>query len=215
MKSERLPAWLGGLENRLGYKFGDKSLLVRALTHASASADDNYEQLEFLGDSVIQLAVTLWLYQKGGTAGKMTAERQLLVSHAPLKQAAAELGLPDCMIKEGESAGEKALSSVYESVCGAICADGGYEAASKFISRTLLQAHVSAPRNVKGDLQEYLQQRHESLPEYHTRRTGGSADKPEFESEVTVLGRSFIGRGGSKAEAEKRAAAAALNALKQ
>lgn len=200
------------LEGRLGYAFRDARLLSRALTHASASGTENYEELEFLGDSVIQLCVTDRLYKKGGSAGEMTAERQLLVSHEPLKQAASELGLHDYIVYEG-GVGEKALSSVYESVCGAIYSDGGFAEAQKFVSRTLLAAHVSAPRNFKGELQELVQQRHERLPEYDTRRTGGSADRPQFESRVSVAGRTFYGSGGSKAEAEKRAAEAALEAL--
>ncbi len=213
MRIEELSsARLRALEGRLGYAFRDGRLLVRALTHASASGGDNYEELEFLGDSVVQLCVTAWLYKKGGTEGAMTAERQRLVSHEPLKQAAAELGLHGCMISEGP-AGEKALSSVYESVCGAIYADGGFAEAEKFVARTLLAAHVSAPRNVKGELQEYVQELHEKLPEYDTRRTGGASDKPVFESRVSVLGRTFSGSGGSKAEAEKRAAAEALKAF--
>lgn len=213
MKNKISAQNLGALEGRLGYTFKDRRLLVRALTHASASADENYERLEFLGDSVIQLVVTKWLYSMGGDEGKMTAERQLLVSHAPLKQVAGELGLHDMIIKDAENVGEKALSSVYESVCGAIFADGGYQAATRFIERTLLGRKMRAPRNVKGELQEYLQQRHESLPDYETRRTGGQEQSPVFECVLTVRGKKYNGSGSSKAEAEKRAAAAALKEL--
>ncbi len=120
------------LERRLGYKFKDKGLLKRALTHSSASRKENYEELEFLGDSVIQLAVTRALYEAGGNEGEMTARRQQLVSHAPLKKVSASLGLPDFMIKGVPDAGEKALSSVYEAVAGAIFADGGLCRSGKF-----------------------------------------------------------------------------------
>ncbi len=201
------------LEKKLGYTFKDKKLLERALTHSSASGADNYEQLEFLGDSVIQLIVTARLYSEGGTEGQMTARRQKLVSHEPLKCASEELGLPSCIIKGVPDVGEKPLSSVYESVCGAIFADGGYAAAEKFINRTLLAAHVSAPRNYKGELQEYVQSKGEQLPSYRTRLQGGTPDKPDFVCDVAVCGKSFSGRGKSKGEAERRAAKSALDCL--
>ena len=203
---------LTALQKRLGYSFKDSSLLLRALTHSSASAQNN-EQLEFLGDSVIQLAVTAFLYAQGGDEGGMTARRQQLVSHEPLKAVSEELGLPSAMIKSGADIGKKAYSSVYEAVAGAIFLDGGYAAAEDFVRRTLLKAHAAAPRNFKGELQELLQSRRAPLPEYVTVRTGGTANAPGFTCTLTAGGMTFTGEGGSKAEAEKRAAEAALGRL--
>ena len=203
------------LERELGYRFKNKQLLKRALTHSSASQRENYEQLEFLGDAVIQLVVTSHLYGEGGSEGEMTMRRQKLVSHAPLKCASEELDLPSFIVKGVADVGEKALSSVYEAVCGAIFCDGGYAAAEKFVNRTLLAAHVSAPRNSKGELQEYVQGKGQKLPEYSTRRTGGTENKPEFSSEVSVCGRTFFGEGKSKSEAERLAAKSALDGLKK
>ena len=203
---------LTALQRRLGYKFKNASLLVRALTHSSASAENN-EQLEFLGDSVIQLAVTSFLYRGGGSEGDMTARRQQLVSHIPLKGVAEELGLPGAMIKANADIGKKAYSSVYEAVAGAIFSDGGYAAAEDFVRRTLLKAHTAAPRNCKGELQELLQARHLPLPEYVTVRTGGTPNAPGFTCTLTAGGMTFTGGGGSKAEAEKAAAEAALAQL--
>lgn len=200
-------------ERATGYTFKNKKLLVRALTHSSASRSENYEQLEFLGDSVVQLVVTKWLYARGGSEGEMTAERQKLVSHTPLKCASEALGLTGLIIKGVRDVGEKALSSVYEAVTGAIFADGGYRAAESFVKRTLLSAHINAPENFKGELQEYVQGRGLPLPEYRTTRRGGSANSPEFICDVLVCGQSFSGAGRSKAEAEKRAAKAAVKAL--
>lgn len=200
------------LQQRLGYSFKDSSLLLRALTHSSASAENN-EQLEFLGDSVIQLAVTAFLYGHGGDEGDMTERRQRLVSHIPLKSVAKELGLPDFMIKANGDIGKKAYSSVYEAVAGAIFSDGGYAAAEQFVRRTLLKAQAAAPRNFKGELQELLQARRGSLPEYVTVQTGGTSNAPGFTCTLTAGGMTFKGFGGSKAEAEKRAAEAALARL--
>ena len=203
---------LTALQQRLGYSFKDSSLLIRALTHSSASAENN-EQLEFLGDSVIQLAVTAFLYEQGGDEGDMTARRQQLVSHIPLKSVSEELGLPDSMIKASADIGKKAFSSVYEAVAGAIFSDGGYTAAEQFVRRTLLKAHAAAPVNYKGELQELLQARHAPLPHYETVRTGGTPNAPGFTCTLTAGGMTFTGKGGSKAEAEKRAAKAALAQL--
>jgi len=210
------PSELAALEKKLGYSFGNKKLLIRALTHSSASGTENYEQLEFLGDSVIQLVVTDKLYAEGGTEGEMTAKRQKLVSHAPLKIASEKLKLPSYIVKGVPDVGEKPLSSVYESVCGAIFTDGGYAAAEKFIKRTLLAAHVSAPRNYKGDLQEYVQGlgERQPLPVYNTRPSGDDADKQGFVCDVLVCGKSFSGTGKSKSEAERNAAKSALSKFK-
>ena len=201
------------VESASGYTFKNKKLLVRALTHSSASHTENYEQLEFLGDSVIQLAVSKWLYDRGGSEGEMTAQRQKLVSHIPLKCASEALGLTEHIIKGVRDVSEKALSSVYEAVAGAIFADGGFKAAEKFVKKTLLSAHLKAPINYKGALQEYVQAQGRPLPEYNTRRSGGTPNAPEFVCDVLVCGRSFTGTGGSKGEAEKSAAKSALDSL--
>ena len=151
----------------------------------------------------------------GGTEGEMTAKRQKLVSHAPLKIASEKLKLPSYIVKGVPDVGEKPLSSVYESVCGAIFTDGGYAAAEKFIKRTLLAAHVSAPRNYKGDLQEYVQGlgERQPLPVYNT-RPSDDADKQGFVCDVLVCGKSFSGTGKSKSEAERNAAKRALSKFK-
>ncbi len=195
---------------RLGYKFKDTELLMRALTHSSAARGVNNERLEFLGDSVIQLVVTHRLYGGGGNEGDMTADRQRLVSHAPLKEASQRLGLYDFMIKSPGDIGDKAHSSVYEAVAGAVFADGGYAAAEKFIARTLIDVHTAAPRNYKGALQEHMQSEKKQLPAYMTEMIGGTANKPVFRCVLVADGKEFKAEGGSKAEAERKAAEKAM-----
>ena len=151
---------IAAAERAIGYKFKDNRLLTRALTHSSASRTDNYEKLEFLGDSVIQLAVTKWLYANGGDEGEMTAERQRLVSHWPLKRASEALGLTNYIINVGD-VGEKALSSVYEAVAGAIFADGGFAAAERFIKRTLISAH---PKIIRASCRSMFSRRARRCP---------------------------------------------------
>ncbi len=204
---------IAAVERAIGYEFKDKELLVRALTHSSASHSGSNERLEFLGDAVIQLAVTERLYSTGASEGEMTERRQKLVSHRPLKCAAERLGLTEAIIKGVPDIGKKALSSVYEAVAGAVYAEGGFGAAVRFVARTLLSEDIPAPENFKGELQEYAQGRGMPLPEYDTRRCGGTSNEPLFLCDVLVCGKSFSGTGRSKAEAEKRAAKSAVEAL--
>ncbi|MCD8041224.1 MAG: putative dsRNA-binding protein [Clostridia bacterium] len=203
---------LTALQQKLGYTFKDINLLKRAITHSSASHTENNEQLEFLGDSVIQLAVTYKIYLEGGTEGEMTAKRQKLVSRAPLEQVSNSLGLP-AMLSYSGSLGSKAISSVYEAVTGAIYCDGGYAAAEEFICRTLLAMHASAPENYKGNLQELVQGKGEPLPVYNTKQCGGEPHLPQFCCELTVSGKTFTSVGTSKAAAEQNAAHTALTYL--
>ncbi|MCD8372859.1 MAG: ribonuclease III [Clostridia bacterium] len=205
---------LAALQKKLGYKFKDENLLKRALTHSSVSHDNCNEQLEFLGDSVIQLVVTYYLYLSGGDEGEMTAARQKIVSHAPLKQVSQSLGLPEALSYSG-TLGSKALSSVYEAVAGAIYCDGGMTAAEKFIKGTLIAMHAQAPENYKGELQEFAQGKKGGLPSYKTKQCGGEPHSPEFCCELTVCGQTFTASGASKAKAEQRAAKSALEYLKK
>lgn len=203
---------LSGLENKLGYTFNDINLLKRALTHSSASREENYEQLEFLGDSVIQLIVTDKLYKEGGTEGEMTFMRQRMVSRRPLEVASDALGLTGYLEHSG-GAGAKAVSSVYEAVVGAIYCDGGMDAAQKFVYSTLIALHTEAPENYKGELQEYTQSFGGKLPQYKTQMCGGEPHSPVFTCTVEVDGKKYVSKGKSKAEAEQRAARAALSEI--
>ena len=98
---------LDALQNRLGYRFVDGALLVRALTHRSFGADHN-ERLEFLGDAVLNLAVSSLLYERfgGSDEGDLTRVRAHLVREESLHRAALALGLPEAMrLSEGEARG--------------------------------------------------------------------------------------------------------------
>jgi ribonuclease III len=216
-------------EADIGHAFGDRSLLELALTHASFAHErggPDQERLEFLGDAVLQLGVTEWLYERfpGAREGELSRLRQRLVSTGCL----ASLGL---RIRLGRhlrlGAGEDAtggrdrprvLAGAVEAVLGAIYLDAGLEAAREVLRAWLGEAvealAAGAPSEFKDPrslLQEIEQARRSETPTYHVTDTSGPAHAPWFAVEVRCgdrrLGR---GEGPSKREAGRLAALAAL-----
>ena len=133
---------LDALQQRLGHRFGQPGLLTRALTHRSGSAEHN-ERLEFLGDAVLNLAVSGLLYERfsGSDEGDLTRIRAHLVREDSLHRAAVALGLPEVLrLSEGEWRGGGAqrpsiLADALEAVLGAVYMDRGYEAALEVVRR--------------------------------------------------------------------------------
>ena len=217
------------LQQRLGYRFRDVSLLKLALTHPSVAheapgATPHNQRLEFLGDAVLSLVLTEELYQKFRTVseGPLTKARAQMVNRRTLAEQAQWLGLGDYLIiSHGEeiSGGRQRRSSLadtFEALLGAIFLDGGFEAAREFILRRFRDAFgelTSIPSldNPKGELQEALQEQSSEAPRYElTYATGPDHDRV-FECAVyhggVELGR---GRGKSKKAAEREAALAAM-----
>lgn len=219
---------LAALQDRLQHRFRDPGLLARALTHRSFSADHN-ERLEFLGDSVLNLAVAALLYQrlKHQAEGDLSRVRANLVKQDTLHKLAAELGLPAVIrLGEGEarSGGHKRpsiLADALEAVIGAVHLDAGYGAAEALVHRLFAQVEIkpemsAAAKDPKTELQELLQGRKMHLPVYRVVGTVGAAHKQTFdvECEVGELGLAERGIGASRRAAEQAAAAAMLLALK-
>ncbi|HET9630561.1 MAG TPA: ribonuclease III domain-containing protein, partial [Novosphingobium sp.] len=133
---------LEDLQRRLGHRFRQPGLLVRALTHRSFGVDHN-ERLEFLGDAVLSLAVSSLLFERfaGSDEGDLTRVRAHLVREDSLHRAALLLGLPDVVrLSEGEARGGGAqrasiLADALEAVIGAVYLDGGFEAARALVQR--------------------------------------------------------------------------------
>ena len=151
------------IEQKIGYVFKDKSLLERAFVHASygrAKGIPDNERMEYLGDTVLQLAVTEWQYFKDdATEGEMTKSRQALVREETLLAEVEELGLDKYLIYSGRQAvnvGKKAFSSIFETLVAAIYLDGGYEPAKAFILKRISDRDTT---NYKGELQEFAQKR--------------------------------------------------------
>lgn len=219
---------LAALQDRLQHRFKDPRLLERALTHRSFSAEHN-ERLEFLGDSVLNLAVAALLYQrlKDLPEGDLSRVRANLVKQDTLHRVAVELGLPG-MLKLGEgearSGGHKRpsiLADALEAVIGAVHLDAGYLVAEALVHRLFAQVEIkpemsAAAKDPKTELQELLQGRKMHLPVYRVVGTLGAAHKQTFdvECEVTELGLVERGIGASRRAGEQAAAAAMLLALK-
>jgi ribonuclease III len=219
---------LAALQDRLQHRFRDPKLLARALTHRSFSSEHN-ERLEFLGDSVLNLAVAGLLYQRlrDLPEGELSRVRANLVKQDTLHGLAVELELPGMLqLGEGESrsGGHKRpsiLADALEAIIGAVHLDAGYPAAEALVHRLFAQVDIkpempAAAKDPKTELQELLQGRKMKLPVYRVAATLGAAHKQTFdvECEVTELGLVERGIGASRRAGEQAAAAAMLMALK-
>jgi ribonuclease-3 len=219
---------LDGLASRLGYRFGDARLLLRALTHRSHGADHN-ERLEFLGDAVLSLAISRLLYERfaGSDEGDLTRVRAHLVREDSLHRAAVQLGLPEVLrMSEGEARAGGAqrpsiLADALEAVIGATFVDGGFDAAAALVRRLFGELidgteAGSWSKDAKTELQEWLQGRRIAVPLYRITSTRGQAHAQTFEvvCEVPALGLSEAGEGRSRRQAEQEAARRMLAALK-
>ena len=219
---------LSALQDRLQHRFADSRLLERALTHRSFSAEHN-ERLEFLGDSVLNLAVAALLYGRLSKLpeGELSRVRANLVKQETLHQVAVTLGLPQVIrLGEGESrsGGNKRpsiLADALEAVIGAVHLDAGYGPAEALVHRLFEAVEITpqmpaAAKDPKTELQEWLQGRKMKLPIYRVAATLGAAHKQTFdvECEVPELGAVERGIGASRRAGEQAAAAAMLLNLK-
>ncbi len=207
----------------LGYDFDSERLVTLALTHRSYAAehglDVSYERLEFLGDAVLQLIVTRYLYDKYDqlAEGEMAKVRAAVVNQKTLATIARKLQIGDSiLLGQGEETSggrnkDSILADVVESLLGAIYLDGGYAPAEDLVLRhwiPVIEERASAPgqRDYKTRLQELLAQQG-LTPRYELSESGPDHAKL-FEAELwvegTVVGR---GRGSSKKRAEQAAAA--------
>ena len=219
---------LASLQARLQHNFSDPQLLERAVTHRSFSSDHN-ERLEFLGDSVLSLAVSSLLYDRlrDLPEGDLSRIRANLVKQDTLHRLALELGLSSVIrLGEGEarSGGQKRpsiLADVLEALIGAVYLDAGYSTAEALVHRLFQAVEINPTmqaigKDPKTELQEWLQGRKMKLPSYRVVGTLGAAHKQTFdvECEITELGATERGIGGSRRAGEQAAAAAMLTHLK-
>ncbi len=219
---------LMGLQQRLQHVFSNPGLLAQAITHRSFSAD-HYERLEFLGDSVLSLAVSDLLYERLSALaeGDLSRVRANLVRQETLHLLAVELGLPDVIrLGEGEvrSGGQKRpsiLADALEAIIGAVYLDAGYPAAQSLVQRLFKSVEINPSmdaigKDPKTELQEWLQGRKMKLPLYKVVATLGAAHKQTFdvECEIIELNLAERGIGGSRRAGEQAAASAMLQTLK-
>jgi len=228
LASHPLPPALQALQQRLQHEFAHPGLLVQALTHRSFSADHN-ERVEFLGDSVLNLAVAGLLYEQLSQLpeGDLSRIRANLVKQDTLHQLAVALGLPELLrLGEGEvrSGGRNRpsmLADALEAVIGAVYLDAGFDKADRLVRRLFKDVKVNPQmkaigKDPKTELQEWLQGRKMSLPAYRIVTTTGAAHMQTFdvECEITSLGRTARGSGNSRRAGEQAAATAMLQFLK-
>ncbi|MEZ0230252.1 MAG: ribonuclease III [Planctomycetota bacterium] len=212
------------LERRLAFRFQDVSHLEDALTHSSVKTDQrpSNERLEFLGDAVIGLVVSDFLYDSfpEKDEGELTRIKSVVVSADSLSAEGQRLGLADAvavgrgMKKDGLPS--SILANVFEAITGAIYLDGGIEHARRFVLLNLAPSiervlGARTGRNWKSLLQQYTQRLWAVTPTYEVARTAGPDHVKEFEVVALVKGDvRGAGRGRSKKHAEQDAARAAL-----
>jgi ribonuclease-3 len=219
---------LTALQERLQHQFSDPALLVRAVTHRSFAVDHN-ERLEFLGDSVLNLAVADLLYRRLSALpeGDLSRIRANLVKQETLHQLAVSLGLPEVVrlgegeVRSGGSRRPSILADAVEAVIGAVYLDAGYAAAQALVQRFFEDVEINpqmqaSAKDAKTELQEWLQARKFKLPLYRVVGTLGAAHRQTFdvECEVADLNLSERGIGNSRRAGEQAAAAAMLQSLK-
>ena len=225
---------LAALQTRLGYSFRDEALLRLALTHPSLAHEqgtrvEHNQRLEFLGDAVLQLALTCELYERypAFQEGPLTKARAKLVNRRALAIHGRALGLGEHLIVSrgeelhGGRERPSALADAYEALVGAIFLDGGFEVAREFILREF-QAGVGQlnvipiMENPKGELQEFLQARSPEAPLYDVLSATGPDHDRVFECTVHHAGVELArGSGKSKKAAQSEAALAALKTLRE
>lgn len=223
---------VANLETALGYQFRNKDLLLTAVTHRSylnehKSASEHNERLEFLGDAVIELVVTDYLYRTypDSPEGELTTWRSALVKGEHLAELANQITLGAYLrLSRGEAKSggrEKAylLANALESVIGALYLDGGITAAAQLINTLILPrltaiiatgAHIDA----KSRLQELAQDRANATPEYRVTGERGPDHAKEFTVTAFIAGKEEgHGTGPNKQAAEQAAAKEALKKL--
>ncbi len=224
----------GAFEKRIKTEFNDKKLLKQAFTHRSyinenpKSGLTHNERLEFLGDAVLELSVTDYLFRKypEENEGELTAYRAALVNATTLSKAAVKLGMDEfLLLSKGEAkdkgkARQYILANTFEAVIGAIYLDQGYEKADRFVSENLFHyieeiVEKRLWQDAKSYFQEMSQERESITPSYKVLKEVG----PDHDKVFTVgvyLGDELVakGEGKSKQEAEQSAAREGLQEKK-
>ena len=221
------------LQTKLQYKFSDSDLLVQALKHrsyvyaAEESSIASNERLEFLGDAVLDLIVTEYLYQKfpKKREGELTQIKSLLVSKVVLAERSNDFGLGEFLLlsKEETQAGGRKRTSIigdaFEALLGAIYLDGGLQVAHDFVDRIILVycdeiLSNNTYLNFKSVLLEHTQSEGQGHPRYLVSAEEGPDHRKMFSVEVLIGGTpQGVGQGRSKKEAQQMAAKNALEKL--
>lgn len=223
---------LDALQSAIGYTFADRSLLVQALTHPSYLGEhkeqSSNQRMEYLGDAVLELAVSTYLYSRlpAKAEGELSRIRAAIVSEQPLSVAAREIDLGRYLyLSQGErtsGGAEKAsiLSDALEAVFGAIYLDSGFEPACAAVLRLMdarmedITAHCGEAVDHKSRLQELVQQHGAARIEYREEAQHGPAHDRSYTFSVWINGKMCgSGSGKTKKAAQQEAAGSAFNLL--
>jgi len=219
-------------EKKTGFVFSDKALLIKAFTHRSYLNENrgeglrHNERLEFLGDAVLELVVTSFLFNKypDKTEGELTALRSALVNTITLSRAATNIGMNDfLLLSKGETkdtgrARQYILADTFEAFIGALYLDQGYESAENFIENALLPfidevVEKKLWQDSKSHFQEEAQEHMSITPTYKTIKEIGPDHNKQFVVGVYIKNELVAeGEGKSKQEAEQMAAEKGLQA---
>ncbi len=223
---------LNKLLNKLNLKFNNPTILQQAFYHRSYLNEvklniESNERLEFLGDSVLSLVISNYLYlsRKNDTEGELTNLRAYIVKTNSLALASKKLALGEYLyLSKGEEIGggrenPQLLANTYEAMLGAIYLDQDLEVVKEVIEKTLLTLFVSEiksgpPKDAKSNLQEVVQEKLKESPHYKILGTKGPDHAKEFTVAVYVSGKEYgRGMGNSKQIAEEQSAEEALRKL--
>ncbi|KFZ43366.1 ribonuclease III [Anoxybacillus flavithermus] len=221
-------------QEQIGIFFHDEKLLIQAFTHSSYVNEhrkrlhEDNERLEFLGDAVLELTVSQYLFKHFPqmSEGELTKLRAAIVCEPSLVTFAHALSFGDLVLlgKGEELTGGRMrpslLADVFEAFIGALYLDQGIEAVEQFLEKTMFpkirEGAFSHVMDYKSQLQELVQRDGSGILEYKILQERGPAHNKEFVSRVSLNGEELgIGVGRSKKEAEQRAAQMALAKLKQ
>ena len=220
------------LHKVIKYEFENHDLLIQAVSHRSYYVDSekqlySNERLEFLGDAVLELIVTEFLYTKfkKENEGNLSQKKAILVSRKVLGKISNELGLGEFLIlnkgeeKTGGRTRSSNLANLFEAILGAIYMDSGYDSAKLFVYNFLIERHKELLKtktffNYKSYLLEFAQSKNWGAPQYNVKEETGPDHQKLFLIEVNVNNKwNADGKGPNKKSAEQKAAKNTLKSM--
>ncbi|MCF0214986.1 MAG: ribonuclease III [Fibrobacteraceae bacterium] len=224
-----------GLEAKLGYQFKNPELLAHALVHRSFLTgkdlpyENNNERLEFLGDSILNMLTTEFLYKSfpDDPEGELSKRKSAIVSGHALAQSSKEWNLGEFVrigkgeAKMGGRGKESILADAFEAVLGAVYLDSGLDQVREILERfhfPRVQSIITASdfENFKSELLEYTQGKHHTVPQYRLLSEEGPEHQKVFTVETYLGDKAYgVGRGPNKKKAEQDAARVTLDLVKK
>ena len=212
---------------KIDYQFKDLSLLEEALTHPSFNKDKdgkNYQRLEFLGDTILSMIIAEILVKtyQNEKEGQLSKRQAYLVSGSTISKVADQINLGEMMMfsknEENNNGREnkRNLENGLEALIGAIYLDSSIKECQKFVQKywqELLEEDLLPNIDPISHLQEIIQAKSKKLPKYQTSKTGGNEHEPIFTSVIEIEGQRYAASGYSKKEAQKKAAAHAIEMI--